>query len=150
VTAVSVPDYESLMLPVLHAVADGQPRPAAQVREVLAASLHLSEDDLTLRLPSGSPIFNSRVHWAATYMAQAGLIRRPRRGVLQITDRGRRGGGHRRGGAADDVGVPGRPAGDVGDGVGAGVQPGPGGDQGRVKVVNAGSDLYSSLVIMLR
>ncbi|MGY1640045.1 restriction endonuclease [Geodermatophilus sp. SYSU D00703] len=94
----SVPDYESLMLPVLQAVADGEPHPAAEVRALLAADLGLSEEALAQRLPSGSPIFNSRVHWAVTYMAQAELIRRPRRGVMQITDRGRQvlGQGHER------------------------------------------------------
>jgi len=29
------------------------------------------------------------VHWAATYLVQSGLLLRPRRGVLQITERGR-------------------------------------------------------------
>jgi restriction system protein len=30
----------------------------------------------------------SRVHWAVTYMYQAGLVRRPRRGAVEITPRG--------------------------------------------------------------
>ncbi len=85
----AVPDYETLMLPVLRALSDGQPHPLAEVRELLVSQLGLTEEDLALRIPSGSPIFNSRVHWAATYMAQADLVRRPRRAVLQITERGR-------------------------------------------------------------
>lgn len=84
-----VPDYESLMLPVLDALREGRPHPVAEVRTTVAAQLGLKDDDLTERLPSGSPVFNSRVHWAITYMAQAGLVRRPSRGVVQITDRGR-------------------------------------------------------------
>ena len=48
-----------------------------------------SPQELALRVPSGSPVFDSRVHWAVTYMAQAGLVRRPRRGVVQVTPRGR-------------------------------------------------------------
>jgi restriction system protein len=84
-----VPDYESWMLPVLDALREGHPYPVAEVRTTVAAQLGLNDDDLTERLPSGSPVFNSRVHWAITYMAQAGLVRRPRRGVAQLTDRGR-------------------------------------------------------------
>ncbi len=85
----SVPDYETLMLPVLQTLSDGQPHVVAEVRQALATRLGLTQEDLDRRIPSGSPIFNSRVHWAATYMAQAGLLRRPRRAVLQLTDRGR-------------------------------------------------------------
>jgi restriction system protein len=32
----------------------------------------------------------NRLHWAATYMYQAGLLSRPKRGVVRITDRGRK------------------------------------------------------------
>ncbi|MFW5933919.1 MAG: restriction endonuclease [Actinomycetota bacterium] len=39
--------------------------------------------------PSGSRRFDNRVHWAVTYLVQAGLIHRPKRGVVQITERGR-------------------------------------------------------------
>jgi restriction system protein len=40
-------------------------------------------------VPSGSPLFANRLHWTITYLHQAGLVRRPRRAVVQITDRGR-------------------------------------------------------------
>ncbi len=35
------------------------------------------------------PTFDNRTAWAATYMAKAGLIERPTRGHVRITDRGR-------------------------------------------------------------
>jgi restriction endonuclease Mrr len=60
----------------------------ADIRDVVAAELGLTAEDLALRIPSGSPVFDSRVHWAVTYMAQAGLLRRPRRGVVELTERG--------------------------------------------------------------
>ncbi|RZU52697.1 restriction system protein [Krasilnikovia cinnamomea] len=85
----SVPDYQSLMLPVLVAVSDGLPYRVADVRRTVASTLGLTPDDLAERIPSGQPVFDSRVNWAATYMAQAGLLRRPRRGILELTDRGR-------------------------------------------------------------
>lgn len=77
------------MLPVLQAVHEGQPYRVADVRDAVASQLGLSDEDLAALIPSGSPLFNNRVHWAITYMAQAGLLRRPRRGVVQLTDRGR-------------------------------------------------------------
>lgn len=84
----TVPDYQTLMLPVLRAIADGQHHRLVDVRTVLAEQLGLTDEDLALKIPSGSPVFDSRVHWAVTYMAQAGLIRRPRRAVVQLTVRG--------------------------------------------------------------
>ncbi|GEM_PF-2379242 len=83
----TVPDYQSLMLPVLHAIADGQSHRLADVRTTLAEQLGLTEEDRALKIPSGSPVFDSRVHWAVTYMS--GLIRRPRRAVVELTTRGR-------------------------------------------------------------
>jgi len=76
------------MLPVLRAIADGQHHRLVDVRTVLADQLGLTDEDRALKIPSGSPVFDSRVHWAVTYMAQAGLIRRPRRAVVQLTVRG--------------------------------------------------------------
>ena len=58
------------------------------MRTVLAEQIGLTDEDLALKIPSGAPVFNSRVHWAVTYLAQAGLLRRPRRGVVELTDRG--------------------------------------------------------------
>ncbi len=85
-----VPDYQALMAPALTALRDGQARSAAQVRAFVAAQAGLSDEDLRETIKSGARVFDSRVAWALTYMAQAGLVRRPRRGVVQITDRGRR------------------------------------------------------------
>jgi restriction system protein len=85
---VTVPDYQSLMAPVLHALADGQEHSISQLRSVIADQIGLTDEDLRATIPSGSQLFASRVHWAVTYMYQAGLVRRPRRGVVQITPRG--------------------------------------------------------------
>jgi restriction system protein len=85
----AIPDYESLMLPLLRYVAEGE-RPVQSAISALAEQLQLSPDDKQALLPSGrTPVFNSRVHWAGTYLVQSGLLRRPRRGVLQITERGK-------------------------------------------------------------
>jgi restriction system protein len=86
----SVPDYETLMRPTLAAPADGQPKTRGQLREAVAPVAGMSAEDLEQMLPSGkATVFGSRVGWALTYMSQAGLVSRPRRGVYLITDRGR-------------------------------------------------------------
>jgi restriction system protein len=49
----------------------------------------LSDEERNELLPSGGQgVFNNRVHWARTYLKQAGLLDAPRRGYFQITDRG--------------------------------------------------------------
>ncbi len=56
----------------------------------LAQELNLSEDERTEMLPSGrQTVFANRVHWAKTYLKQAGLVKSTRRGYFEITERGR-------------------------------------------------------------
>jgi hypothetical protein len=89
VRRMGVPDYETLMRPTLAALASGQPQTRGQLRDAVAASIGVTGDDLTEMLPSGkATVFGSRVGWALTYMSQAGLAARPKRGVYVITDRG--------------------------------------------------------------
>ena len=84
-----IPDYQSLMLPVLLASSNGEARIGAVVEE-LADQLGLSPEERSELLPSGKQtVFSNRVHWAKTYLAQAGLIENTRRGHFAITLRGR-------------------------------------------------------------
>ena len=87
----AVPDYQSLMLPLLQfAERKGTEISTSQAVEILAKELGLTEDDLKEMLPSGiQPTFVNRVGWASTYMKKAGLLEAKRRGFYQITDRGR-------------------------------------------------------------
>src|SRR5258708_38197506 len=83
----AVPDYQSLMAPALQALTDNNEHSMSQLRTVIADKMGLSEEDLRAKIPSGAPLFASRLHWAVTYMYQSGLVRRPRRGVVEITPR---------------------------------------------------------------
>jgi restriction system protein len=85
-----VPDYQSLMAPTLSVLADGGDHSLAELRAVVAERLGLAEEDLQAKIPSGTPLFANRLHWAVTYMYQAGLLSRPKRGVVRITGRGRK------------------------------------------------------------
>jgi restriction system protein len=77
------------MRPTLAALANGQPHTRGQIRDAVAEAAEIDEDDLAEMLPSGkATVFGSRVGWALTYIAQAGLAARPKRGLYVITDRG--------------------------------------------------------------
>jgi restriction system protein len=84
-----VPDFQSLMLPVLSAVADGEVA-APDLRRQVAEKLNLNDGDLAEMLPSGrQTTFTNRVAWANVFLQRAGLIERTGRGRYCATDAGR-------------------------------------------------------------
>lgn len=86
----SVPDYQSLMLPLLTFAAEKNAEiSTVEAVDALSKRLGLSEDDLKERTPSGiQATFFNRVSWATTYMKKAALLESTRRGYYQITARG--------------------------------------------------------------
>jgi restriction system protein len=85
-----IPDFQTLMLPVLEVHADGEDWVRAPLRDALAARFDLTADERAEMLPSGNQRrFDNRLAWTLTHLAQAGLLVRPARGVTRITDRGR-------------------------------------------------------------
>src|SRR3954467_13940840 len=84
-----IPDYQSLMLPVLMVSTAGEVRIGAAI-EHLAYQLNLMPHERAQLLPSGKQtLFGNRVHWAKTYLTKASLLESTRRGHFQITERGR-------------------------------------------------------------
>ena len=85
-----MPDYQTLMLPTLEAYSDGAPHRVRDLIPVLADRLRLNADERRELLPSGTQRrFDNRVHWAASYLKQAGLLTAQGRSLLAITERGR-------------------------------------------------------------
>ena len=86
----TVPDFQSLMLPLLQLTADGQEHTLSEAIEVLDRQFKLSEADRKELLPSGKQSkFVNRVGWAATYLRKTKLLEGTGRGRFRITDRGR-------------------------------------------------------------
>ena len=84
-----IPDYQSLMLPVLKKAEHGEIR-ISDVIEKIAVEFALSDTERQELLPSGKQTtFANRIHWAKTYLKQAGLVESTRRAHFKITDRGR-------------------------------------------------------------
>ena len=85
----AIPDFQSVMRPVLATVQNGVPLPLNELRERVADQFQLSEDERKERLPSGhQTVINNRVGWARTYLNKAGLLCIPAKGMVQITPRG--------------------------------------------------------------
>ncbi|MGH6719932.1 MAG: restriction endonuclease [Alphaproteobacteria bacterium] len=86
----AIPDFQTLMLPVLRVAAQGETRAAEAVGQ-LSDEFKLTPDECAELLPSGRQAkMANRVHWAVTYLVKAGLAERPRRGFFAITDEGRK------------------------------------------------------------
>jgi restriction system protein len=84
-----LPDYQTLMLPVLQHAAEGDTS-VPEVVERVASDMGLSQEQVAQLLPSGKQaVISNRVHWAKFYLSKAGLIEQVRRGVFHATQRGR-------------------------------------------------------------
>lgn len=84
-----IPDYQSIMLPLLKKVSDNNEHRFRDLIEDLAKEFSLTDQQRKEMLPSGNQaIFDNRVGWAKTYLKKAGLIEYTKRGVLKITNRG--------------------------------------------------------------
>ena len=85
----AIPDFQSVMLPLLQFCADGEEHTNREALEALAGEFELSEEEQKQLLPSGQQrTFDNRVAWARAHMKMAGLVENTRRGVFRITHRG--------------------------------------------------------------
>ncbi len=86
-----VPDYQTLMLPLLKRLAEqDQPVPVRSFVDSIADEFRLTPEERAERIPSGMEnLLSNRLQWARTYLGKAGLLVAPKRGVVSITDEGR-------------------------------------------------------------
>jgi restriction system protein len=84
-----IPEFQTLMLPILKLATDGQIHTVQETINVLAKQLNLTEDDLNEWLPSGNQKrFYNYVYWAKAHLKMAGALENKARGQFQITERG--------------------------------------------------------------
>ena len=85
----SIPNFETLMLPLLKLLQDEQEYYIRDVVALLAFELNLTDIEIkNLYSRSKQPIFEKRVRWAITYLSKALLVEYPRRGYIKIIMRG--------------------------------------------------------------
>ena len=86
----AIPDFQTLMRPTLSLLSDGTLLSNCQVIDSLSDQFELTDEERSALLPSGTQrTIDNRVQWALSHLFQAGLIQRPQRGHVQITDQGR-------------------------------------------------------------
>src|SRR5947209_14709572 len=85
----AVPDFQTLMLPLLKLASDGQRHTLAEAIERLTQEFHFSDEDRNQPFGSGQTRLYNRVGWTITYLKKAGLLQAVGPGCFELTDRGR-------------------------------------------------------------
>ena len=85
----AIPDYQTIMLPLLKLTADQNEHRFRDIVETLAHEFKLSQEERKTLLPSGTAfLFDNRVGWARVYLVKAMLLEKRERGFVKITRRG--------------------------------------------------------------
>lgn len=85
----AIPDYESIMLPLLKYAGDSKEHSIYEAIEHISDLFGLSDAERRELLPSGQQyIITNRVGWARTYLKKAGLLESTKRAYFKITERG--------------------------------------------------------------
>lgn len=84
-----IPDFQTLMLPLLKVISDGKEYTMRLIEDILAEQFNITKEERSELLPSGTDnIFKNRVGWSKTYMKKAGLINSFKRSCVTISERG--------------------------------------------------------------
>ena len=85
----AIPDYETLMLPLLKLAGDGKEHLIREATEVFIKEFGLTQQEQKQLLPSGlARVIINRIGWAATYLKKCRLLESTKRGYFKITQRG--------------------------------------------------------------
>ncbi|MEI6349226.1 MAG: restriction endonuclease [Bacteroidota bacterium] len=85
-----IPDFQTIMLPFLKIISDGEEHTTIETNQKLAAYFNLTDQELDEFLPSGvAKTFPNRVAWAKSYFKMAGLLENIKRSSFRITESGK-------------------------------------------------------------
>ena len=84
-----IPDFQTLMLPFLKSIADGNEHSKKELVETLGKIMKLTDEEMTQMLPSrNQPVFYNRVTWVIAHFKAAKILENPSRGFVKITSLG--------------------------------------------------------------
>jgi restriction system protein len=85
-----IPTYDQIMLPLLRFLEDGKEASTRQAADAVADKFGLTQKERDELLPSGNQTYIlNRTGWAAFHLIKAGLLSKPKRAHLVITDSGK-------------------------------------------------------------
>lgn len=85
----AIPDFQTLMLPLLELLKDGKPVKLSEMVEIMSDKYNLTEEERNEWLPSKvQKTMYNRVAWAKQYLKNSELIESPEKGLFKITQKG--------------------------------------------------------------
>ena len=86
----AIPDFQTVMLPLLEGLRDLRDRSMRELTESLAERFALTDEERAQRSPlrPAGPVFSNRVAWSKSHLKAAGILESPQRGIVRITDLG--------------------------------------------------------------
>jgi len=86
-----IPDFQSIMLPFLKILSDGEEHTTIETNQKLAAYFNLTDEEFNEFLPSGAArTFPNRVAWAKSHFKMAGFLENTKRSSFKITEAGKK------------------------------------------------------------
>jgi restriction system protein len=85
-----IPPVTHFRVPLLQLLGDGVERPLAEAANALADVFKLTEEERSAVLPSGYPVVRHRTGWSGFHLRKAGLVDDSKRGILRITEEGKK------------------------------------------------------------
>lgn len=88
-SAMPIPDYQALMLPILRLLSDSQDRGISLIETTMADEFSLSDAEREEMLPSAvQRTLRNRIGWSLSYLTKAGVTERRGRGLYRIAPKG--------------------------------------------------------------
>lgn len=85
-----IPPVTHFRVPLLQLLGDGVERPLAEAANALADVFKLTDEERSAVLPSGYPVVRHRTGWSGFHLRKAGLVDDSKRGILRITEEGKK------------------------------------------------------------
>lgn len=84
----SLPTQTDAFYITLELFNDGLPHTRKEIFNKAINAISLSDEEVKEKTKSGTPIYESRLGWGISYLERAGMLKKVRRGVYEITPRG--------------------------------------------------------------
>ena len=85
-----IPKYNEMYRELLEVLQRKESWTKKELQEAMAKELKISLEERNLRYESGAKIYINRIEWACVYLKKAGLVESVKRGVIRITDKGKK------------------------------------------------------------
>ncbi|MBE2283544.1 MAG: winged helix-turn-helix domain-containing protein [Prosthecobacter sp.] len=85
-----IPPVTHWRIPLLQLLGDSMERALAEAANALADAFKLTDEERSAVLPIGYPVVRHRTGWAGFHLRKAGLVDDTKRGILLITEEGKK------------------------------------------------------------